>query len=426
MERESNCRAMVAALLAVVCAVAMPHAVNAQYFREEQIGPREQELSRGGANQCWTPDELAARPGEERIEKGTARAYRDIPGHETLKSHSRFSRRGKVLRRVNLPPGEKLIAFTFDLCEQPYEITGYQGGIVDFLRKNKVPATFFAGGKWMLTHANRAQQILADPLFEIGNHAWEHRNFQILSPQQMATEIGGTQLAYSETYKRLEQRHCVARNGRLAHKNAQPLPELFRFPFGACNPEAIRQVEDFGLHAIQWDVSSADPWTGQTAEKMVASVKKHAKPGSIVLFHANGRGWHTGEALKTLIRDFRERGFTFVKVSDLMARGEPVYASSCYDSRPNDVDRYQSTARKLERAYDAFYARHGKKRGVLRSAVSFDSGPEPYSTRAQQPSSEDEPIDTKAMSEPRPIPPVPVPARRDPSGWGSTSVNRFD
>ena len=48
-----------------------------------------------------------------------------------------------------------------------------------------------------------------------------------------------------------------------------------------------------GLKAIQWDVSSGDPWIGQTPERMTKAVLDSVKPGSIVLFHANGRGWHT-------------------------------------------------------------------------------------------------------------------------------------
>ncbi len=84
------------------------------------------------------------------------------------------SERG-VIRRVTLPAGEKLIALTFDLCEISTEVAGYDGAIVDTLRKERVPATFFAGGHWLATHPERARQLAADPLFEIGNHSWSHR-----------------------------------------------------------------------------------------------------------------------------------------------------------------------------------------------------------------------------------------------------------
>ena len=74
--------------------------------------------------------------------------------------------RGSI-RSVELPPGEKLIALTFDLCEENGYVSGYDGRVVDLLRAQGIKATFFAGGKWMETHPERAQQLIADPLFEI-------------------------------------------------------------------------------------------------------------------------------------------------------------------------------------------------------------------------------------------------------------------
>jgi hypothetical protein len=53
------------------------------------------------------------------------------------------------------------IAFTFDLCEQPYEVAGYDGAVVDVLREYAVRATFFGGGKWITTHPQRARQLIS-------------------------------------------------------------------------------------------------------------------------------------------------------------------------------------------------------------------------------------------------------------------------
>jgi hypothetical protein len=33
-------------------------------------------------------------------------------------------------------------------------------------------------------------------------------------------------------------------------------------------------------------------------------------------------------------------GYQFVTVSELLARGKPVIAPTCYDNRPGDTDRY--------------------------------------------------------------------------------------
>ncbi|MEM7750635.1 MAG: polysaccharide deacetylase family protein, partial [Pseudomonadota bacterium] len=247
----------------------------------------------------------------------------------------------------------------------PYEISGYQGDIVDYLRSEGIAATFFASGKWFLTHSERAQQIMADPVFEFGNHAWEHRNFRLLSNRRAQAEINGAQLAYEQTYRRLRQRNCRAPSlAGAAHTHAAKQMTLFRFPYGACKKEALDWVNNAGLLAIQWDVSSGDPWKGQTVAGMVNGVVSRAKSGSIVIFHANGRGWKTGEALPHIIRRLRARGFSFATVSDLLnTKGAvPVTSKSCYDARPGDADRYDNLARKLEQRYQAFYAQFAKPR----------------------------------------------------------------
>ena len=40
--------------------------------------------------------------------------------------------------------------------------------------------------------------------------------------------------------------------------------------------------------------------------------------GSIIIMHVNGRGWHTSEALPTIIDTLREQGYIFVTVSELL------------------------------------------------------------------------------------------------------------
>ena len=86
-----------------------------------------------------------------------------------------------AIRRVELPPGKKLVALTFDLCETPGETAGYDGGIVDILRARGIKATFFAGGQWMASHRTRTGQLLSDPLFEVGTHGWAHRNTRLIN-----------------------------------------------------------------------------------------------------------------------------------------------------------------------------------------------------------------------------------------------------
>jgi peptidoglycan/xylan/chitin deacetylase (PgdA/CDA1 family) len=319
------------------------------------------------SNQCWSQSALAYRSGDERIRKNVVGALVAAPQGQSapLKGSDRIV--PGAIRRVELPPGsKKLIALTFDLCEQRNEITGYQGDIVDFLRGQNVKATFFAGGKWLLTHAERGQQLMSDPLFEVGNHSWEHRNLRVISEAGLAQEIVAPQLAYRKLRADLAVKHCARPGAKgFADERAPEAIALFRFPYGACDAKSLQAVAARGLTAIQWDVSAGDPWIGATSPIMVQSVVSHTRPGSILIFHANGRGVHTSEVLPQIVAQLKQRGYEFVTVSELLRAGKPVIENRCYDAKPGDTDRYDAVGRRLEERYASRAGRAEKAGGAF-------------------------------------------------------------
>ena len=117
-------------------------------------------------------------------------------------------------------------------------------------------------------------------------------------------------------------------------------PTLFRFPYGACNGTSLDAVNKLGLTAIQWDFATGDPAPTTSARAIAQTMLHRARPGSIIVSHANGRGWHTAEGLALAIPQLRAKGFEFVTVSELLAAGKPVVEQRCYDNRPGDTDRY--------------------------------------------------------------------------------------
>ena len=293
---------------------------------------------------CWAPAELAGKPGEN-VARKHSRTF-DAPSDGWLldpKVAQPETPLGAV-RRVSLPPGKKLIALTFDLCEQPGEIAGYDGDIIDYLRRENIKATFFAGGKWMRSHEERTQQLMGDPLFEIGNHSEAHRNLRLLEGAKLTNEVVGPQRAYEAIRTRLSETQCAI-DRPAAMQSVAPRITLFRFPYGACNPRALQEVRDQGLTAVQWDIATGDPAPEQSSAAIVRAMLR-AKPGSIILNHANGRGYHTAAAIPIAIKKLRKMGFEFVTVSELLAAGQPEIVAECYDSRPGDTNRYDNIARR--------------------------------------------------------------------------------
>ena len=98
----------------------------------------------------------------------------------------------------------------------------------------------------------------------------------------------------------------------------------FRPPFGEWSHRLVYVVRERGFPTVTWDVVSGDPSARTTTDGMIRNVLGKARPGSIIIFHINGRGWKTAEALPAILSGLRERGFRFVPLSALMAS-----ASAC-------------------------------------------------------------------------------------------------
>jgi peptidoglycan/xylan/chitin deacetylase (PgdA/CDA1 family) len=241
--------------------------------------------------------------------------------------------RAGVVRRFDLPAGDKPVALTFDLCQTRSPVAGYDGAIFDYLRANGIPATFFPAGRWLATHRERALQLLSDPLFAVGNHSLDHPDLHFATAARIQSEILVTEAILADL--RREVASACASAGRPS------LPRLFRFPYGSCSADGIAEANRIGSVIIQWDVVSGDP-DGTSAALIERNVLSGVRSGSIVVMHANGRGTHTAEALKTIVPKLRAAGYAFATVPDLLKLGRAVAASACFVNRIGDTARYDS------------------------------------------------------------------------------------
>lgn len=96
---------------------------------------------------------------------------------------------------------------------------------------------------------------------------------------------------------------------------------LFRPPFGEYNDNVIRTAKENGYDSIQWDVDSLD-WKEQGVEAEINQVlnHKHLGNGSILLFHNDAK--YTPQALDTILKGLKEKGYDIVPVSELIHTGE--------------------------------------------------------------------------------------------------------
>lgn len=198
----------------------------------------------------------------------------------------------------------RAVALTFDLCPVN-EGDGFDRELVAFLIKNRVHATFFASGRWIATHDAAMRELTAQPFFEIGTHGQAHAHMKTLTRDAQVAEIRGAVSLLAERY------------GISA--------SLFRPPYGEYNDDTLAAAETAGQSIVMWSVVSGDPDPKLTAAAITEDVASRARNGSVIIFHANGRGWRTKDTVPAVYqRVVTGRGLAALTVSELRNGCRPV------------------------------------------------------------------------------------------------------
>jgi peptidoglycan/xylan/chitin deacetylase (PgdA/CDA1 family) len=190
------------------------------------------------------------------------------------------------------------IAITFDACATSTKGFGFDRAVFETLQREQVPATIFVSGRWVEQHGDAMADLASSPLIEFGDHSYDHPHMRSLAPEQMALEIDTTEAT-------------LARYGKRG--------VAFRPPYGEWSEGVLEVLRRKQLPVVLWDVVSGDPSANISANGIVRNVLARTRPGSIIVFHINGRGWRTADALPRVIAELRERGFRFVPLSELLA-----------------------------------------------------------------------------------------------------------
>lgn len=190
---------------------------------------------------------------------------------------------------------EKKIALSFDATWG----AEYTPKLLATLKEHNVRTTFFLTNIWLEKYPEVARQI-AVAGHEIGLHSATHPHFTALSEAEMEREL--------------------QENSRKVQEITGYKAELFRPPFGDYNDAVIRTAERLGYRVIQWDVDSLDWQEHMTATAILERVWKNIKPGSIVLFHNNGR--YTADVLGPLLERLKADGYQVVPVGELIIKGD--------------------------------------------------------------------------------------------------------
>jgi len=190
------------------------------------------------------------------------------------------------------------VALTFDLCPVR-KGSGYDQALVQLLVERHIPATFFMSGRWMASHETEVQALMGVPFFDLGTHGQVHAHLPLLD----------------EEHQRIEIERAAAMLETAYHRPTL----LFRPPYGEYDDTTVELVRSLGLRLILWSVVSGDPDPGLTREAIEERLARSVRGGSIIVFHANGKGRHTQAVVDSLTTDLLpSRGLKAVTVTELL------------------------------------------------------------------------------------------------------------
>lgn len=184
------------------------------------------------------------------------------------------------------PTDEKVLYLTFDDGPTP-EVTDF---VLDQLRQYEAFATFFLIGQNVEKHPKIAQRIV-EAGHTIGNHTQTHIKGRKTEIQPYLEEVKAAQ-------------HSISTHIGLS-------PRLFRPPYGSLTRKQSQALRpDYEIAMM--DVISGDFDKNRTGDQCFQTVIRHARPGSIVLFHDSLKARERIEyALPRVLAHFQQAGYRF-------------------------------------------------------------------------------------------------------------------
>jgi len=179
-------------------------------------------------------------------------------------------RQEKEIFGLRLPP--KTVVLTFD--DGPHNT--YSEEIAAILQQYGAPAVFFEVGRNLgsvdaggIAHlgprAGTSRRLLKEG-FVLANHSYSHSQLSKLTGEPLRAEIVQTDILLK-----------AVDAGRSA---------LFRFPYGARNPEGLQILDELRLRSVMWNIDSldwADPVPSSIADRVLRLLDQQGR--GIILFH---------------------------------------------------------------------------------------------------------------------------------------------
>jgi peptidoglycan-N-acetylglucosamine deacetylase len=202
---------------------------------------------------------------------------------------------------TGLPRGTKQIALTYDDGpNDPHTLK-----LLEVLAKHGVRATFFMIGRYVRQRPDIAREV-ARAGHAVGNHTLTHPLLIFASAAETRGQLLDCRAALLD---------AIGEHSR-----------LFRPPFGGRRPATLRIARALGLETVMWNVTGYD-WNAPPAAVIEKKVARQMRGGDVILLHDGGHKAmgadraQTVMATDSLVRRYKDQGYEFVTVEEMMGKG---------------------------------------------------------------------------------------------------------
>lgn len=193
---------------------------------------------------------------------------------------------------------EKILYLTFD---NGYE-NGYTGKILDVLKKEKVPATFFVTGHYLQSAPDLVKRMVKEGHI-VGNHSWYHPDLTTNSDADIRQEL--------DTVR-----------DRTKELTGQKKMKYVRPPRGVFSERTLKVAKDLGYTHVMWSLAFVDWNVNQQKgwQYSYNSIMKQIHPGAVMLLHTVSKD--NADALEKVIKDLKKKGYKFKSLDELAKKNK--------------------------------------------------------------------------------------------------------
>lgn len=188
---------------------------------------------------------------------------------------------------------KKDIYLTFD---NGYE-NGYTDEILDVLKKEKVPATFFVTGHYLESASDLVKRMVKEGHI-IGNHSYYHPDLTRVDDERLRRELNRVR---DETAELTGQKDMT----------------YLRPPRGVFSERTLEIAKQEGFTHVFWSLAFIDWYVDQQRgwEYSYENIMGQIHPGAILLLHTVSKD--NADALEKVIKDLKKQGYKFKSLDDL-------------------------------------------------------------------------------------------------------------